>query len=70
MLGEGGLHPEKSKPTHLLWALYFLKVYCTNFCIQQKGAARKGSLVGSHKYLGKSALRYKLGADILAGNLV
>ncbi len=27
MLGEGGLHSEKSKPTHLLWALYFLKVY-------------------------------------------
>jgi hypothetical protein len=27
MLGEGGLRPEKSKPKHLLWALYFLKVY-------------------------------------------
>jgi hypothetical protein len=23
MLGEGGLRPEKSKPKHLLWALYF-----------------------------------------------
>ena len=23
MLGEGGLHPEKSKPKHLLWTLYF-----------------------------------------------
>jgi hypothetical protein len=27
MLGEGGLHPKKCKPKHLLWALYFLKVY-------------------------------------------
>jgi hypothetical protein len=27
MLGGGGLHPEKSKPKHLLWTLYFLKVY-------------------------------------------
>jgi hypothetical protein len=27
MLGEGGLHPEKSQPKYLLLALYFLKVY-------------------------------------------
>jgi hypothetical protein len=27
MLGEGGLRPEKCEPKHLLWALYFLKVY-------------------------------------------
>ena len=27
MLGEGGLRPKKSKPKHLLWTLYFLKVY-------------------------------------------
>jgi hypothetical protein len=27
MLWEGSLHPEKSKPNHLLWAFYFLKVY-------------------------------------------
>ena len=27
MLGEGSLHPEKNKPKHLLWTLYFLKVY-------------------------------------------
>ena len=27
MLGEGGLHPKKSKPKHLLWTLYFLKAY-------------------------------------------
>jgi hypothetical protein len=42
----------------------------TNFRIQQKGAARKGNLFGSHKYMGKSDLRYKLRVDILAGNLV
>ena len=27
MLLEDGLHPEKSKPKHLLWTLYFLKVH-------------------------------------------
>jgi hypothetical protein len=27
MLGEGSLCPKNSKPKHLLWALYFLKVY-------------------------------------------
>jgi hypothetical protein len=27
MLGEGGLHPKNSKPKHLLWAFYFLKIY-------------------------------------------
>ncbi len=27
MLEEGGLLPEKGKPRHLLWALYFLKCY-------------------------------------------
>ena len=27
MLGEGGLRPEKSDPKHLLWTLYFFKVY-------------------------------------------
>ena len=42
----------------------------TNFCIQQKGASRKGNLFGSHKYAGKSVLSYKLGVDILPGNLV
>ena len=30
----------------------------------------KGNAFGSHKYAGKSALRYELGVDILAGNLV
>ena len=27
MLGKDGLRPKKSKPRHLLWKLYFLKVY-------------------------------------------
>ncbi len=30
----------------------------------------KGNAFGSHKYAGKSALRYELGVDILVGNLV
>ena len=42
----------------------------TDFKIEQKGAAKKGNAFGSHKYAGKSALRYELGIDILAGNLV
>ena len=27
MMKEGNLLPEKSRPKHLLWSLYFLKVY-------------------------------------------
>ena len=42
----------------------------TDFRIPQKGAATKGNAFASHKYAGKSALRYELGVDILAGNLV
>ncbi len=42
----------------------------TDFRIPQKGAATKGNQFGSHKYAEKSALRYKLGVDILMGNLV
>jgi len=42
----------------------------TDFRIPQKGTVTKGNAFGSHKYAGKSALRYKLGVDILAGNLV
>jgi hypothetical protein len=42
----------------------------TDFHIPQKGAATKGNAFASHKYAGKSALRYELGVDILAGNLV
>jgi hypothetical protein len=39
-----------------------------NFC--RKGEAKKGNAFASHKYVGKSALRYELGVDILVGNLV
>ncbi len=42
----------------------------TDFRIPQKGAAMRGNAFASHKYEGKSALRYELGVDILAGNLV
>jgi hypothetical protein len=47
-----------------------MAINVTNYRILQKGAARKGNAFGSFKYAGKSALRYKLGVDILAGNLV
>jgi hypothetical protein len=42
----------------------------TDFRILQKGAATRGNAFGFHKYVGKSALHYELGIDILAGNLV
>ena len=42
----------------------------TDFRIPQQGKACKGNPFASHKYAGKSALRYKLGIDILEGNLV
>ena len=42
----------------------------TDFCIPQKGAATKGNAFASHKFAGKSALRYEMGVDILVGNLV
>jgi hypothetical protein len=42
----------------------------TDFRIPQQGAAERGNAFASHKYAGKLALRYKLGVDILAGNLV
>jgi hypothetical protein len=42
----------------------------TDFHIPQKGVAKKGNAFGSHKYAGKSTLRYELGVDILVGNLV
>ncbi len=47
-----------------------LSVDGMHFRIPKKGAAKKGNPFGSHKYVGKSALRYKLGVDILMGNLV
>jgi hypothetical protein len=42
----------------------------TNFRILQKGPATRGNAFASHKYAMKSALRYELGINILAGNLV
>ncbi len=42
----------------------------TDSRVPQKGVATKGNAFASHKYAGKSALRYELGIDILAGNLV
>ena len=42
----------------------------TDFRIHQKGAARKGNAYASHKYAGKSALRYELGICIRTGHLV
>ena len=42
----------------------------TDFRIPQQGQAKKGNPFGSHKYAGKSALRYELGVDIRGGNLV
>jgi hypothetical protein len=42
----------------------------TDFRIPQKGKAISGNAFASHKYAGKSALRYELGVDILAGRLV
>ncbi len=40
------------------------------FWIPQQGAAERGDAFASHKYARKLALRYELGVDILAGNLV
>ncbi len=42
----------------------------TDFRIRQQGDATKGNPFASHKYKGKSALRYELAVDILAGTLV
>ncbi len=42
----------------------------TDFRIPPKGIVEKGNAFASHKYAGKSALRYELGVDILTGNLV
>jgi hypothetical protein len=40
------------------------------FHIPQKGVAAKGNSCASHKYNGKSNLRYELGFSILRGDLV
>jgi hypothetical protein len=42
----------------------------TDFRVPQKGTATKGIAFVSHKYAGKSALRYQLGVSILGGALV
>ena len=42
----------------------------TDFRIPQKGIVEKGNAFASHKYAGKSTLRYELGVDILTKNLV
>jgi hypothetical protein len=42
----------------------------TDFRVPQKGTATKGNAFESHKYAGKSALRYELGVSILGGDLV
>ena len=42
----------------------------TDFCIPQNGTAARGNAFVSHKYAGKSALRYELGVSILGGDLV
>lgn len=47
-----------------------LSIDGTDFRIRQQGDAVKGNAFASHKYKGKSALRYELGIDILTGNLV
>jgi len=42
----------------------------TDFRIPQTGAAIRGNAFASHKYAGKSALRYEIGVSILGGDLV
>ena len=42
----------------------------TDFRVAQTGAAITGNAFGSHKYSGKSALRYEIGVSILRGDLV
>jgi hypothetical protein len=42
----------------------------TNFQISQKGLPKKENPFVSHKFAGKSVLRYKLGVSIFGGDLV
>ena len=42
----------------------------TDFRIPQMGTAIRGNAFASHKYEGKSALRYEIGVSILGGDLV
>ena len=52
------------------WNDCLMSIDGTDFRILQKGAMARGNKFASHKYGGKSALRYELGLDILEGNLV
>ncbi len=52
------------------WNDCLMSIDGTDFRILQKGAMARGIKFASHKYGGKSALRYELGLDILEGNLV
>lgn len=42
----------------------------TDVRIPQQGHAIAGNPFSSHKFAGKCALRYEIGVDILAGNVV
>jgi hypothetical protein len=42
----------------------------TDFHVTQKGTVTKENAFASHKYVGKSTLRYELGMSILGGDLV
>jgi hypothetical protein len=42
----------------------------TDFRVPQKRTATKGNTFASHKYAGKSTLRYELGVSIMGGYLV
>ncbi len=52
------------------WNDCLMSIDSTNFHILQKGAMARGNKFASHKYGGKSALRYELGLDIFRGNLI
>ena len=47
-----------------------MSIVGTDFRIPQTGAAIRGNAFASHKYAGKSALRYEVGVSILGGDLV
>ena len=42
----------------------------TDFRVPQTGEAKTGNWFASHKYAGKSALRYEIGVSIIGGDLV
>jgi hypothetical protein len=47
-----------------------MKVDGINFCLSKKGVAAKRNAFASHKYNGKSALRYELSISILGWDQV